>query len=428
MFRKTLIATNVVMLVTACSLPFAKDRDIQGALDHFETAYAEKYGNTDQAEEARDLFGDVLARINSQYVDTVEPDKLVDAAISSFDAPETEGNKDEEPVALAITAMMASLDKYSAYMDPSSYKRYQNSLDGKFEGFGFRIEMRGELLTVIAPLKGSAAEEAGIQANDVITHINDQPLKGHNLIEAVTILRGPTGTRAVLTIMRPEVDTPLKLSVQRRAIDVEAVEYRIDGDVGYLKISTFNKNTAGDVNEALAYFDDKLGSRLCGVILDMRNNPGGLVSSAVEVTDQFLENGNIFSAINRGKSFSKEDAESGDRIDGRPIMVMLNKSSASAAEIVAGALKYTNRAQVIGQKSFGKGTMQTLYNLDNGGGIRLTTGRFTVGGGASFNGLGIVPDIVDKVTDEEPELASIARAGNAMSCTLSVRTAASGQS
>ncbi len=309
-------------------------------------------------------------------------------------------------------------------MPPESYERYQDSLDGRFKGFGFRIELRNDELTVITPLRGSAAEEAGIIPDDVISHIDGKPLKGFTLLEAVSVLRGPVGSRAVLTIKRPGTPKPFDLSVERRAINIVPVEYRIDGDVGYIKIETFNKNTGANVREALEYFEEKLGSRMCGVILDVRSNPGGTVTSAVQVADEFLEEGNIFSAINRGKSFTEEDAHSGDTINGLPIMVMINKGSASASEIVAGALKYTHRARLIGEKSYGKGTMQTLYNLDNGGGIRLTTGRFTVGGGASFNGTGLAPDIQDKTHPDENELAPIARAGKAMNCTMSLRTAA----
>ncbi len=420
MLRKSLIIANAIMLLTACTLPFAKERHIVGALEQFETAYVQTYGDTVAAEDARDLFSEVLYRIETRYVDEVDTQQITNTAIEALQGAK---GTDEVPVTAALNSVLKSLDPYSGYMSPESYQRYQDSLDGRFKGFGFRIEMREEELTVITPMRGSAAEEAGIRPDDVISHVDGQPLKGFSLAEAVHILRGPEGTSAVLTIKRPSVREPFDLSVERRAINIIPVEYRVDGDVGYIRIETFNKNTTANVREALDFFEEKLGPRMCGLILDVRSNPGGLVTSAVQIADEFLEEGNIFSAINRGESFNAEDAHSGDRLMGLPIMVMVNKGSASAAEIVAGALKYKHRARLIGEQSYGKGTMQTLYDLDNGGGIRLTTGRFTVGGGASFNGSGLEPDIIDNKLENEDDLALVARAGKAMNCTMSLRTA-----
>jgi len=422
MLKKGLIIANAILLLTACTLPFAKERHIVGSLEQFEAAYVQTYGDTIAAEDARDLYSEVLYRIETRYVDEVDTQEITSTAIEALKAAK---DTDEVPMAAALNSVLKSLDPYSAYMAPESYQRYQDSLDGRFKGFGFRIEMRNEELTVITPIRGSAAEEAGISPNDVISHVDGEPLKGYSLTEAVQILRGPEGSSAVLTMKRPGVREPFDLSVERRAINIIPVEYRVDGDVGYIRIETFNKNTSTNVREALDYFEEKLGPRMCGLILDVRNNPGGLVTSAVQIADEFLEDGNIFSAINRGQSFNSEDAHSGDRLYGLPIMVMVNKGSASAAEIVAGALKYRHRARLIGEQSYGKGTMQTLYDLDNGGGIRLTTGRFTVGEGASFNGKGLEPDIIDAKQENEDELAPVARAGKAMNCTMSLRTASS---
>jgi len=421
MFRKTLIVANAFMLLTACTLPFAKDRNIEGALDRFEAAYVEKFGEKDSFEDDRQILSEALTRVNNRYVDEVDPNDLIDEAVKGLNNEKTGS---EKPITLALNAMMSSLDSYSAYMNPESYKRYQNSLEGRFVGFGVRIEMRDGKLTVVKPIKGSPAEAAGILSDDVITHLDGNPIAGKTLIEAVTVLRGPEGSLAVLTIQRPNVSSPMVLSIKRKAVDITPVEYRVDGDVGYIRIRTFNRKTAGNVNEALDFFNNRLGTSLCGVILDMRGNPGGLVSSAVQVADEFLEDGNIFAAENRGNKFSEEDAEAGDHINGRPIMIMLNKGSASAAEIVAGALQNRHRARIFGEQSYGKGTMQTLYNLDNGGGLRFTTGRFTAGGGASFNGTGLIPDIKDTVIKNENELAPVARAGRALACNLSVQTAA----
>ncbi|WP_169567078.1 S41 family peptidase [Sneathiella limimaris] len=422
MFRKLLIAANAVLVLTACTLPFAKDRTIEGALDRFEQAYSEKYGARVVAAKDREVVAQVLSRVKDRYVDEVSADQLIDAAVKSISKSETDT---AEPLTEALNAMMGSLDPYSAYMSPDAYSRYQSGLEGKFVGFGVRIEMRDGKLTVITPIKGSPAYEAGVQPNDIISHLDGEPLTNMTLAEAVEKLRGPSGTRAVLTIVRPNVRTPLQLSLVRSDVDLDPVEYRVDGDVGYIRIHSFNRKTADSVDEALSVFQAKLGSSLCGVILDMRNNPGGLVTAAVDIADEFMNSGNIFAAENRGIEFSEEYAEDGDRINGKPILIMMNKGSASAAEIVAGALQNQKRAQVFGEQSYGKGTMQTLYNLDNGGGLRFTTGRFTAGGGKSFNGVGIRPDIEDISKKDENELAPIARAGVAMNCHLSVQTAAS---
>ena len=421
MFRKFLIFANLIALLTACALPFTQDKTVVNAMERYEEAYFRIVGKPDNWAEERDTMASALQRINARYVDEVDTEALVDEAIRGL---EKKPDPDITATTRAMNAVMASLDKNSGYMSPQAYKRYQENLDGRFVGFGFRIEMRGDELTVVTPLKGSSAEKAGILPDDVITHLNGEALKGYSFPEAISKLRGPEGSHAVLTIKRAGVETPIKLGLERRAVELEVVDYKVDGDVGYIRIHSFNRKTIDAVDDALDHFDRRLGSRLCGIILDMRNNPGGLVTAAVDVADQFLEDGNIFSAINRGKSFSEEDADSGDRIGGRPIMVMLNKGSASAAEIVAGALQNQNRARIFGQQSYGKGTMQTLYDLDNGGGLRLTTGRFTAGGGVSFNGIGLTPDIPDTSIEGENDLAPVARAGNALACTLSVQTAA----
>lgn len=421
MFRKILIFAVTIALLTACALPFAKNRAVDSALDRYEQAYIDILGNEERLAEQRDVMEGALQYVNRRYVDEIDLNILIDEAIKSLaDAEDSE----QSPTDLALNAILTSLDPYSGYMDPAAYARYQHNLDGQFVGFGFRIEMREKLLTVISPLKGSSAEEAGILPNDILTHLNDEPLGKYSFPDAIAKLRGPEGSHAVLTIRRSGVDTPIKLGLVRRALNLTAVEYKVDGDVGYIRIHSFNRRTGKIVKEALDHFDGKLGDNLCGVILDMRNNPGGLVTAAVTVADQFMEKGNIFAAVNRGRSFSDEEASRGDRINGRPLLVMLNKGSASASEIVAGALQTQNRAQIFGQQSYGKGTMQTLYDLENGGGMRLTTGRFTTGGAASFNGTGLTPDILDDARDGENTLAPIARAGSALNCTLSVQTAA----
>ncbi|MEH6403507.1 MAG: S41 family peptidase [Sneathiella sp.] len=425
MIRKILIVANVLLFLTACAIPFTKDASLEGPMERYAQAYKQIAHDQNTFEDEMDTMESALQRLNNRYVDEVNVGDLVNEAIKGLN---DEGESKLSPTARAFNGMLASLDPYSGYMSPTDYSRYQENLNGRFVGFGFRIEMRDKKLTVITPLRGSSAEEAGIQPNDILTHLDGEPLEGYSFPEAISKLKGPEGSHAVLTIKRVDVETPIKLGLERRAVNLTAVEFKADGDVGYIRIHSFNRKTSKGVVEALDFFDEKLGNRLCGVILDMRNNPGGLVTSAVSVSDQFLESGNIFSAINRGKSFSNEDADDGDRIDGKPMLVMLNKGSASASEIVAGALQNQKRARIFGQQSYGKGTMQTLYDLDNGGGLRITTGRFTAGGGASFNGTGLEPDILDKAIKGENDLAPLARAGAALNCTLSVQTAAAASS
>ncbi|GLQ05330.1 S41 family peptidase [Sneathiella chinensis] len=418
--RKLLITANLLALLTACALPFVSDEAVTNAVDRYEAAYLNVIGPSDTLNRDVDTLEDALITINARYVDEVNLDDLVDEAIRGL----RNTSDSTPPTTRALNALLASLDKFSGYMPPETYSRYQQSLDGDFIGFGVRIEMRDDELTVLSPIAGSAAEEAGILSGDVITHQDGDPLSGLSLHDAVSKLRGPEGSSSVLTIQRDGEDTPLKLTVTRRRVELHSVEYKADGDIGYIRILSFNRKTGDEVEDALKAINRDLGGRFCGVILDLRNNPGGLVSSAIDVADQFLDQGHILKAMNRGNSFTEERAARGDSVHGLPMIIMINQGSASAAEIVAGALQSNGRARLFGEKSYGKGSMQTLFDLENGGGLRLTTGRFTVGRDLSFNHIGLTPDIRDADTGQEQLLAPIGRASRTMMCNPSLETAA----
>ncbi len=423
MLRRILIALNVLLLATACALPINNNGDISDAMEKYEIAYREIVKNDPKIEVNIDTMEDVLYTIDKRYVDSVNPHDLVDQAIMGLrEGPET-GNDEKDPTTRALNAMFASLDRYTGYMTPSNFSTYRQSLEGRFVGFGIHIRMVDDVLTVVSLLKGSGAEDADLKAGDKITHVDDKSIQGLNLAKSRLALRGPSGSWSILTIVREGHDAPLKIEVMRRPVELAAVEHRVDGDIGYIRIFSFTKKTAPGVSEALRSFKEKLGPNLCGVVLDMRNNPGGLVSAAEEVASAFLDGGNIYAVKSRGRNLMARNAKLGDRIGGAPIVVMLNKGSASSSEIVAGALQNQHRAKLFGEKSFGKGLMQTLLPLENGGGLRLTTGRFTAGGGPTFHGVGLVPDIPDTVNEGESDRMQIVRAAKSLNCNPEITTA-----
>jgi carboxyl-terminal processing protease len=423
MFRRILIALNILMLVTACAIPITKNQDISAAMERYEAAYRETVKNDPMMAENINVMADVLQTVDQRYVDDVNPNDLIDKAIEGLKAIPVEGNGDSDPTTRALNAMLSSMDRYTNYMAPQRFSSYRESLEGHFVGLGIHIRMIDGNLTIMNLLRGSGAEEAGLQENDIITHVDGEPIKGLTLSQARDQLRGPENTIANLTILRKSTSTPLKINVMRRDVEVAAVEHRIEGNVGYIRIFSFTKKTGPGVALALKDFQYSLGSGLCGIVLDMRNNPGGLVSAAEIVADAFLDSGNIYSVKNRGRELISRDAMQGDETQGAPIVVMLNKKSASSTEIVAGALKYQARAKLFGEQTFGKGLMQSLMPLRNGGGLRLTTGRFTTGGGPTFHGVGLTPDIPHVVNEGESDAAQIALAAKSLNCSTDVKTA-----
>ncbi|WP_340148423.1 S41 family peptidase [uncultured Sneathiella sp.] len=423
MFKRFLIALNLLMLVTACAIPITRSHDVSAALDRYEVAYRETVKDDPLMAQNINVMADVLQTVDQRYVDDVNPEDLIDKAIEGLKAAPTGENWESDPTTRALNAMLASMDRYTNYMEPQNYSSYREGLEGHFVGLGIHIRMIDGNLTVLNLLRGSGAEEADVREKDIITHVDGDPIHGLTMAQARAKLRGPENTVAALTVQRQSSPLPIQIDVTRREVDVAAVTHRIDGNVGYIRIFSFTKKTGPGVVAALEEFESTLGSGLCGIVLDMRNNPGGLVSEAEVVASAFLDGGNIYTVRNRGRELIAREADRGDQTKGAPIVVMLNSKSASSSEIVAGALKYQARAKLFGEKSFGKGLMQSLMPLRNGGGLRLTTGRFTTGGGPTFHDVGLAPDIPHLMAEGESDEAQIALAAKSLNCSSGLTTA-----
>ncbi len=319
------------------------------------------------------LFGDVFERVRAEYVEEVT---------------------DEELIEFAINGMLTALDPHSGYLDAKRYRDMQVQTKGEFGGLGIEVTMENGLVKVVSPIDDTPAHRAGIQAGDVITHINAEPVLGMTLSEAVERMRGPVDTTIDLTLRRPGRDEPLDVSMARAVITISPVRWRAEGDVGYLRVTTFNEQTEAKLRTAIEELRTAVGPGMKGVVLDLRNNPGGLLEQAVGVADVFLDRGEIVSTRGRrADSIQRFNARRGDAVDGLPIVVLINGGSASASEIVAGALQDHHRAIVMGTASFGKGSVQTIMPLPGHGAIRLTTARYYTPAGTSIQAKGIVPDI-----------------------------------
>ncbi|MDE0702271.1 MAG: S41 family peptidase [Rhodospirillaceae bacterium] len=320
-----------------------------------------------------DLFGAVFERVRSGYVEKVTDKKLIEAAING---------------------MLQALDPHSNYLSAEDFKEMQVNTTGKFGGLGIQVTTERGIVKVISPIDGTPAAKAGIRANDLITHIDGKPIIGISLRDAVKQMRGPVDSKITIKIRRKGVD-PFDVTIVRAIITVKSVRHRTIGNVGYVRITSFTQQTTVGLHAALAEFRRKPGKTWRGVVLDLRNNPGGLLSQAIDVTDSFLERGEIVSTRGReAKISSRYNAKKGDMTGGLPIVVLINSGSASASEIVAGALQDHRRAILMGTKSFGKGSVQTVVPLGSQGAMRLTTARYYTPSGRSIQAEGIVPDIV----------------------------------
>jgi carboxyl-terminal processing protease len=330
------------------------------------------------------LFGDVFERVRADYVERPDDAKLVE---------------------YAINGMLNGLDPHSSYMDPKSFKDMQIQTRGEFGGLGIEVTMEDGLVKVVAPIDDTPAAKAGVMANDIITHLDDDQVQGLTLNQAVEKMRGPVNTKIRLKIMRKGADKPVEVTIVRDIIRVRSVRQRIEGeDIGFIRISQFNEQTNENLKRAIAELSSQIpADKLKGYVLDLRNNPGGLLDQAISVSDAFLEKGEIVSTRGRNAEETQRfNARPGDISRGKPIIVMINGGSASASEIVAGALQDHKRATVIGTRSFGKGSVQTIIPLGSGNGaLRLTTARYFTPGGRSIQAKGIVPDI--EVLQEVPE-------------------------
>jgi carboxyl-terminal processing protease len=332
-----------------------------------------------------DLFGDVLERVRTDYVERPDDAQLIEAAING---------------------MLSSLDPHSAYLSPKSYRDMQVQTRGEFGGLGIEVtqEQGTGVVKVVAPIDDTPAAKAGLLANDLITHLDGESIVGVTLEQAVEKMRGPVNTPITLTIVRKGREDPFDVKIVRDIIRINAVRWRLErgGEVGYIKISTFNEQTHANLIQAVDAMRKEAGKKLKGIIVDLRNNPGGLLDQAVSVTDDFLDRGAI--VLTKGRNLEETDrkqAHAGDITDGTRLVVLINGGSASASEIVAGALQDHLRAIVIGTRSFGKGSVQTIIPLGANGAIRLTTARYYTPSGRSIQAKGIDPDIV--VEQELPE-------------------------
>ena len=345
--------------------------------------FSKAYSNTssDKLYEKIDLFGEVLEKIKKEYVDEIDQADVMDSAING---------------------VLQSLDPYSAYMSPELFKSMQTESKGEFGGLGIEIGMEAGVVKVIAPIADTPAEKAGIKAGDYIVRINNDQVQGKTLMEAVKLMRGPIGTSINLTVRRKGIKKPLTFNIVRKIIEVKSVEAKVLGEknnIGYIRLKSFNENSDKQFISTIKNYEKK--RKLVGYIIDLRNNPGGLLAQAITITDFFLEDGEIVSTkgrqINETRKFF---ARSGDGITGKPIIVLINNGSASASEILAGALKDHKRAIILGENSYGKGSVQSIIPLRNGGGIRLTISKYYLPSGKSISEVGVSPDIIIKEKDE----------------------------
>jgi carboxyl-terminal processing protease len=322
------------------------------------------------------LFGDVFERVRADYVEKPDDDKLIESAING---------------------MLTGLDPHSSYMDPNSFRDMQVQTRGEFGGLGIEVTMEGGLIKVVAPIDETPAAKAGILANDIITKLDAEQVQGMTMDQAVEKMRGPVNTKIKITIMRKGQDKPIEVSLTREVIRVRSVRSQMEGDdVGYIRMTQFSDQTTDGLKKAIADTTAKMSNdKLKGYILDLRNNPGGLLDQAISVSSAFIQRGEIVSTRGRNPEETQRfTAQGGDLTKGKPVIVLINGGSASASEIVAGALQDQKRATILGTRSFGKGSVQTIIPLgsDNGA-LRLTTARYFTPSGRSIQAKGIVPDI-----------------------------------
>ncbi len=334
------------------------------------------------------LFADVFERIRSNYVKEVDDEELIEAAING---------------------MLTSLDPHSTYLNSKRYENMRVQTSGEFGGLGIEVTMDKGVILVVAPMDDTPASRAGVQAGDYITKINDEQINGLTLNEAVDKMRGKVGTDIDITIIRKGESDVIELTLTRAIIEVKSVRYHIEDEIGYIRISSFNDKTTSGLRDALSDIKEELGDKLQGIVLDLRNNPGGLLNEAVDVSDTFLDRGEIVSTRTRNDSnIQRYNAQSGDSIERKSLVVLINGGSASASEIVAGALQDHERAVVVGTQSFGKGSVQTVIPLSTDGAMSLTTAYYFTPSGNSIQGEGIVPDVVVEQLrlDESEEVRS----------------------
>ena len=329
-----------------------------------------------------DLFGEVLEKIEDEYVDEIDQAEIIDSAIDG---------------------MLQSLDPYSSYMDPEIFDEMQTETSGEFGGLGIEVSMEAGVVKVITPIDDTPASRAGVKAGDYIVRINDEQVQGKTLMEAVNLMRGPAGSSIKITIRRKGLRKAKIFNITREIIEIKSVVAElIDDQIGYLRLRSFNENSSAQLKKEISKLEKN--KKLVGYIFDLRNNPGGLLTQAIEISDFFLEDGEIVSTKGRKtRENRKFFAKKGDRIKGKPLIVLINNGSASASEIVAGALQDQKRAVLLGEETYGKGSVQSIIPLKNRGAIRLTISKYYLPSGKSISEVGVSPDI--KIEEENEEFS-----------------------
>ncbi len=337
-------------------------------------ASSPSYGANTETYNQLNLFADVFERIRAQYVKEIDDEELIEAAING---------------------MLTSLDPHSTYLNSKRYENMRVQTSGEFGGLGIEVTMDKGVILVVSPMDGTPAARAGIQPGDYITKINDEQISGLNLNEAVEKMRGKPGTAIDITIVREGEKDVIEVTLERAIIEVKSVRYHVENEIGYIRISSFTEKTTSGLRDALDDIKEELGENMKGIVLDLRNNPGGLLDQAIAVSNTFLDRGEIVSTRTRNdRNIQRYNAQKGDSIDGKSFVVLINGGSASASEIVAGALQDHERAVIVGTQSFGKGSVQTVIPLSTDGAMSLTTAYYFTPSGNSIQNEGIIPDVV----------------------------------
>ena len=335
--------------------------------------------NLDKLYEKIDLFSEVLEKINNEYVDEIDQSEVMDSAING---------------------VLQSLDPYSAYMNPEIYEEMQTETSGEFGGLGIEVTMEAGVVKIITPIDDTPASRAGVKAGDYIVRINGEQVQGKTLMEAVNLMRGPVNTSIEITIRRKGLKKAKIFKIKREIIEIKSVASKlIEKEIGYLRLRAFNENSSNQLKKEISKLEKK--ENLLGYIFDLRNNPGGLLSQAIKISDFFLDDGEIVSTKGRkNRENRKFFAKEGDKINGKPLIVLINNGSASASEIVAGALQDQKRAILLGESTFGKGSVQSIIPLKNKGAIRLTISKYYLPSGKSISEIGVSPDIMVEESEE----------------------------
>jgi carboxyl-terminal processing protease len=365
--------TRLRLVSTAAILAFGAGLVLAPVLAQDKAGAAKSPSDKSELYQQLNLFGDVLERIRRDYVEPVDEKTLMENAING---------------------MLAALDPHSSYMNPKIYKDMQVQTRGEFGGLGIEVTMENSVIKVVSPIDDTPAAKAGVQSGDLIFALDGEPVQGLTLQEAVERMRGKIGTSIKISIRRKDVKDPIDLTLTRETIKVKAVRFRLEGDVGYIRVTSFTEQSTSGVADAVEKIKKEAGNKLKGYVLDLRNNPGGLLDQAISMTDAFLDKGEIVSVkARKSEDVQRWNAKGGDITGGLPVVVLMNGGSASASEIVAGALQDHRRAIVLGTRSFGKGSVQTIMQVTGGGAIRLTTALYFTPSGRSIQKEGIKPDI-----------------------------------